>query len=117
MKCSLACERFFFSSRRRHTRWNCDLSSDVCSSDLESTVSGARPEAERLVGSGGLKRRTTHMAMPRTEPSEQSAFVAVHMPPLRPRRVLTTILGPSTRSEERRVGKECRSRCALEHEK
>src|SRR5689334_25276454 len=25
---------FFFSSRRRHTRWNCDWSSDVCSSDL-----------------------------------------------------------------------------------
>src|SRR5438309_8423413 len=27
---------FFFSSRRRHTRWNCDWSSDVCSSDLFS---------------------------------------------------------------------------------
>src|SRR5438309_9016236 len=27
---------FFFSSRRRHTRWNCDWSSDVCSSDLPS---------------------------------------------------------------------------------
>src|SRR5689334_4882712 len=26
-------EIFFFSSRRRHTRWNCDWSSDVCSSD------------------------------------------------------------------------------------
>src|SRR5579862_1778909 len=26
---------FFFSSRRRHTRWNCDWSSDVCSSDLQ----------------------------------------------------------------------------------
>src|SRR5689334_3211137 len=25
--------RFFFSSRRRHTSWNCDWSSDVCSSD------------------------------------------------------------------------------------
>src|SRR5689334_14931396 len=24
---------FFFSSRRRHTSWNCDWSSDVCSSD------------------------------------------------------------------------------------
>src|SRR2546430_5654132 len=29
---------FFFSSRRRHTRFDCDWSSDVCSSDL----SGAR---------------------------------------------------------------------------
>src|SRR5579862_1050565 len=27
---------FFFSSRRRHTRWNCDWSSDVCSSDLST---------------------------------------------------------------------------------
>src|SRR6266481_6840639 len=27
---------FFFSSRRRHTRWNCDWSSDVCSSDLSN---------------------------------------------------------------------------------
>src|SRR5207253_6474341 len=26
---------FFFSSRRRHTRWPRDWSSDVCSSDLE----------------------------------------------------------------------------------
>src|SRR6267143_3689341 len=29
---------FFFSSRRRHTRWNCDWSSDVCSSDLKNLV-------------------------------------------------------------------------------
>src|SRR6267143_5413638 len=29
---------FFFSSRRRHTRWNCDWSSDVCSSDLEQNA-------------------------------------------------------------------------------
>src|SRR5882762_11973204 len=31
---SWAC--FFFSSRRRHTRFKCDWSSDVCSSDLEA---------------------------------------------------------------------------------
>src|SRR5260370_33539676 len=29
-----ACLVFFFSSRRRHTRFKCDWSSDVCSSDL-----------------------------------------------------------------------------------
>src|SRR2546430_6080560 len=28
------CVLFFFSSRRRHTRFDCDWSSDVCSSDL-----------------------------------------------------------------------------------
>src|SRR2546430_8464321 len=27
---------FFFSSRRRHTRFDCDWSSDVCSSDLQA---------------------------------------------------------------------------------
>src|SRR5260370_6439844 len=27
---------FFFSSRRRHTRFKCDWSSDVCSSDLDA---------------------------------------------------------------------------------
>src|SRR3989338_9454205 len=27
-------EAYFLSRRRRHTRWNCDWSSDVCSSDL-----------------------------------------------------------------------------------
>src|SRR6266568_2753284 len=37
---------FFFSSRRRHTRWNCDWSSDVCSSDLVETL--GRDRAERL---------------------------------------------------------------------
>src|SRR6266481_6796372 len=40
---------FFFSSRRRHTRWNCDWSSDVCSSDLptaappRSSTAGSNP--------------------------------------------------------------------------
>src|SRR2546427_137923 len=32
----VACVFFFFSSRRRHTRFDCDWSSDVCSSDLEA---------------------------------------------------------------------------------
>src|SRR5256886_12069308 len=31
------CDLFFFSSRRRHTRFDCDWSSDVCSSDLDLT--------------------------------------------------------------------------------
>src|SRR2546427_1283152 len=32
--CRLSLLFFFFSSRRRHTRFDCDWSSDVCSSDL-----------------------------------------------------------------------------------
>src|SRR6266568_3775215 len=43
---------FFFSSRRRHTRWNCDWSSDVCSSDLVLPVR-ARAPARRHSGGGG----------------------------------------------------------------
>src|SRR2546430_11788767 len=34
---------FFLSSRRRHTRFDCDWSSDVCSSDLERSAIGAAP--------------------------------------------------------------------------
>src|SRR6266853_3628980 len=41
---------FFFSSRRRHTRFDCDWSSDVCSSDLDQLV-------ERDVVSDQLKKR------------------------------------------------------------
>src|SRR5207237_6932381 len=35
---------FFFSSRRRHTRFKCDWSSDVCSSDLQPKDSTGLPE-------------------------------------------------------------------------
>src|SRR5256886_11674956 len=41
---------FFFSSRRRHTRFDCDWSSDVCSSDL--SVPPARPDHH----AGGTER-------------------------------------------------------------
>src|SRR2546430_7135002 len=34
---------FFFSSRRRHTRFDCDWSSDVCSSDLFAVTQPASP--------------------------------------------------------------------------
>src|SRR2546427_13219161 len=37
---------FFFSSRRRHTRFDCDWSSDVCSSDLEAQVSLTRDRSQ-----------------------------------------------------------------------
>src|SRR5260370_28178379 len=43
------CYIFFFSSRRRHTRFKCDWSSDVCSSDLFQSG-----EAYALVNLGGL---------------------------------------------------------------
>src|SRR5689334_24624111 len=43
------CCFFFFSSRRRHTRWNCDWSSDVCSSDLACLDHRTPQLRERLV--------------------------------------------------------------------
>src|SRR6266481_10077839 len=45
----MICVFFFFSSRRRHTRWNCDWSSDVCSSDLLLVVSPGVAWDEPLV--------------------------------------------------------------------
>src|SRR5205085_6497297 len=38
---------FFFSSRRRHTRFDCDWSSDVCSSDLRQTDGVERARRQR----------------------------------------------------------------------
>src|SRR5690606_40327862 len=72
---------FFFSSRRRHTRFSRDWSSDVCSSDLErgDLVAAAGPRGGRL---GTLTPGAT---------------------------------APAPRSEERRVGKECRSRGSADH--
>src|SRR5256886_5485753 len=43
---------FFFSSRRRHTRFDCDWSSDVCSSDLFERV------GERAVSASVAGKRT-----------------------------------------------------------
>src|SRR2546427_3896486 len=37
---------FFFSSRRRHTRFDCDWSSDVCSSDLGASIYSTKPAPE-----------------------------------------------------------------------
>src|SRR5690625_5469851 len=39
---------FFFSSRRRHTRWPRDWSSDVCSSDLTESKQEVEKEITKL---------------------------------------------------------------------
>src|SRR2546430_5518091 len=41
----MCCCCFFFSSRRRHTRFDCDWSSDVCSSDLHNARPGDLDDA------------------------------------------------------------------------
>src|SRR5438874_11911795 len=73
---------FFFSSRRRHTRSLRDWSSDVCSSDL-ALASGA-------------------LAFFGDRYPEQNVRVVTIPDPGSPRGFY------SKRSEERRVGKECR---------
>src|SRR2546430_2023282 len=49
---------FFFSSRRRHTRFDCDWSSDVCSSDLTPAGSSRRAACARGCSGGSAPRRT-----------------------------------------------------------
>src|SRR5438874_13743452 len=84
---------FFFSSRRRHTRSLRDWSSDVCSSDL--------PELVRLVREGYRARILI-------------AYGAYWFPWFMRRLAERPA---NVRSEERRVGKECRSRGAKKQEK
>src|SRR5688572_32051048 len=88
---------FFFSSRRRHTRFDCDWSSDVCSSDLAE---------ERRTNSFGQFGQCGHRLHSGRQPvyldvAEAELLEVEHKQPGRN--------GP-LRSEERRVGKECRSR-------
>src|SRR5690625_7541896 len=84
---------FFFSSRRRHTRWPRDWSSDVCSSDL------AAIEHEDQVGGlgGGESVRDRDRGAPGGEGGERAGEPGLGG-------------GVDGRSEERRVGKECRWR-------
>src|SRR5215208_7875563 len=44
---------FFFSSRRRHTRWPRDWSSDVCSSDLDANETDAHYQLGRIARAEG----------------------------------------------------------------
>src|SRR5262249_59494281 len=88
---------FFFSSRRRHTRLVSDWSSDVCSSDLICV----RP-------SGGGCATTIQAAVTIAGPGDVvrifggQYYESVEVPPGKD--------GLQIRSEERRVGKECRCR-------
>src|SRR5690242_20886345 len=93
---------FFFSSRRRHTRLTCDWSSDVCSSDLTNWSIGF--VTSRLNSSPGPSGTTLTPDMSCSGTSSKKS--AGRVTP-----------ASSSRSEERRVGKECRSRGSPYHEK
>src|SRR2546430_16523920 len=98
---------FFFSSRRRHTRFDCDWSSDV-SLPISLADPVTRCEcAGALGGYGILEVRPQHRLIhdPRIltlEPVIPPAHRLLQVADRRPRDAI--------RSEERRVGKECRSR-------
>src|SRR2546430_17276191 len=49
MEFSTFCIFFFFSSRRRHTRFDCGWSSDVCSSDLETAPLHRAPPGREAI--------------------------------------------------------------------
>src|SRR5690625_6559129 len=85
---------FFFSSRRRHTRWPRDWSSDVCSSDLE--VLRLWLGERRFLGKIHSVQHFLFNAL----------YNFVHF-----------VIGKDflLRSEERRVGKECSSRWMRKH--
>src|SRR2546427_2143305 len=85
---------FFFSSRRRHTRFDCDWSSDVCSSDLTSPT---RNPLLRLVDPCSLNPNGIPSFSPALTRSGYAGSIV------------------QERSEERRVGKECRSRWSPYH--
>src|SRR2546430_8202630 len=54
----------FFSSRRRHTRFDCDWSSDVCSSDLTRVqVPARRVFRERELDRRGTARRVERLVL------------------------------------------------------
>src|SRR5690348_17385737 len=89
---------FFFSSRRRHTRWTGDWSSDVCSSDLWILQFHAWKPWK-------FSRVPAHFW---SDTGGQISCLTVTLT-MAPHRKYQSLF---QRSEERRVGKECRSRWA-----
>src|SRR5207302_6196727 len=85
---------FFFSSRRRHTRFSRDWSSDVCSSDLLTSVRSFHQFDVRL----SMIRLVNWWLS-----SSLKIFIVISV------NLFGRIVGVVDRSEERRVGKECRS--------
>src|SRR5205809_5529665 len=96
---------FFFSSRRRHTRCSRDWSSDVCSSDLF----GGWLLTDELARQKGIAQ--AGQAQQNQPPRSFAASLRTGRHKTAPRR------GRRARSEERRVGKEWRTRGTAEQEK
>src|SRR5258705_6048568 len=96
---------FFFSSRRRHTRCLSDWSSDVCSSDLNEPAQGDVSHDREMEDE---KRNPQAVEFDRLSADLSFGQVGYRRP------CHSTSLSIN-RSEERRVGKECRSRWSPYH--
>src|SRR5256885_5032833 len=101
----VTCGFFFFSSRRRHTRLQGDWSSDVCSSDL--------------TGSSGTANVVSPPNTPFQDPLPILPTLSQKTLTPAPTKAANIAAGEAARadyrSEERRVGKECRSRWSPYH--
>src|SRR5256886_5618044 len=95
---------FFFSSRRRHTRFDCDWSSDVCSSDLLLFVLLLLFHWDFLY--------LSRIGIPNSFRELDGILFLLHSYAYRQ---VQSIVWLMHRSEERRVGKECRSRWSPYH--
>src|SRR3989449_2404877 len=105
---------FFFSSRRRHTRCSRDWSSDVCSSDLKKhgIIVSREVNDSWIFGNESYDNALSGIVIDRSSLHNVVADNRVY----RNRADGITIYeSPDTRSEERRVGKECRSRWSPYH--
>src|SRR5436189_2272178 len=105
---------FFFSSRRRHTRYIGDWSSDVCSSDL--ALRRARRDLFGCASRQLAARRPAHV-VDRAPPPTPGGAIQWETAGAGDRRGGTVYTVGVSRSEERRVGKECRSRGETERKR
>src|SRR5439155_5516428 len=101
---------FFFSSRRRHTRWPRDWSSDVCSSDLGWFPCRywqlRRPPRSRLRSGtppnlGGECPHSNSFTAPMTAENIAFRIAGGHRPPLQLYGMTSTVLPPDLKPEPR----------------
>src|SRR5690606_39374613 len=96
---------FYFSSRRLHTRFSRDWSSDVCSSGLSCMIFEARSSSRRCTNTTSDANfvRKFASSIAESPPPTTMIFLPRKKKPSHVAQVLTP------RSEERRAGKEGRS--------
>src|SRR5205814_6416720 len=103
---------FFFSSRRRHTRCLSDWSSDVCSSDLVTLSAGISDITHAVSAEQLFRFADGALYWSKAKGRDCTWIYDPHVV-----RELSAQERAEHRSEERRVGKEWRSRWGREHEK